>query len=1046
MISDILPNSTADDNQTFLALAPQENVSNDFQTGVTDNFTKSGVAKWLQSPGLEFVTAEVIAPHGEVFPIAEFLGWKIRKERWKSQKIQKALLMWNEDRSPWQAILDKPTDKKPYQYLAPTQAGNKAFLPHVPLAPRRAIADRYQITDPAFLNPENSFWDWIENNPELPLVVTEGAKKALSLLQQGYVAIALYGCTCLGSSDLDRFLPRRKVTIAMDSDLEINTRIKVDRAVLKGSKILSTKGAKAVTIATWNSSFGKGIDDLQVLCGVEAVNDALKNSVSRTAYQKIHQKFISENKTKISILKKQADQVSWDKWLKFRAGYTPDATFSSQYVGLDFLSGAIKADTSLLSLRSGLGTGKTQVLPGLINYLEQLGKGSGVIAIGSRNTLLLQTCERLNFYHLHEHSAHGLLKDSGTNIALCFDSLHHYKDKLDCFNGKIIVLDEVVSVVKHALTSSTCKDRRSELLNIFSEAIKRAGVVICFDGNSVDTTVNYLTLLRGNDNGVVKLLNEYQNKNTPFETISSFNHSEIIAKILEVAPIYSSQNKSFAIATDSQKMAEKLDLILTKLGHDVLRIDSKTVTSKEIKRYIQKPDYRPEILIYSPSAESGLDVNLDGFTHTFGIFYGVVDAQTQIQKLHRVRKVDRITVSCVPYKRRDNSKPSLPDEFINELENRLLQDSGNNSEGFVEWFENQRTSPHTQHWVQEQIAREFEKLNTYECLLELAKVHGYDPIEIDLESDRAVLKQLTTAGQDIDLHDAKQIFNARDLSPSEANSIRVSFTASLDDRYALQKFEIKDTLPGIERSEFWTLEGIRDIRKHWDKIRGLTLLWHTQNLDKSERISGGTMAARISKNKFIGDCSPNYFAKAKMIKALELLDMTDLEFNADTAAVTAIATKGTNKRKGIRSILGLVMGKLTPIAWMGRLLNLIGLKTESRQVKGQLRVYRIADRTRLDETIFLCLSARLEKQYQTELERYQMVENNIQTTGAGDTEPVENLQENPPPPITPPPIKKYQTISRAKSKISDRPAADLSFLALNISGNWQIDDRILASS
>jgi hypothetical protein len=55
------------------------------------------------------------------------------------------------------------------------------------------------------------------------------------------------------------------------------------------------------------------------------------------------------------------------------------------------------------------------------------------------------------------------------------------------------------------------------------------------------------------------------------------------------------------------------------------------------------------------------------------------------------------------------------------------------------------------------------------------------------------------------------------------------------------------------------------------------------------------------------------------------------------------------------------------------------------------------------------------------------------------------LQEDPPPPIAPPEPEKYQRISRAKSKISDRPAAETSFLSLDIAGNWQVDDRILVS-
>ena len=38
-----------------------------------------------------------------------------------------------------------------------------------------------------------SFWSWVVDNPEVPLIVTEGAKKAAALLSLGYAAIALPG-------------------------------------------------------------------------------------------------------------------------------------------------------------------------------------------------------------------------------------------------------------------------------------------------------------------------------------------------------------------------------------------------------------------------------------------------------------------------------------------------------------------------------------------------------------------------------------------------------------------------------------------------------------------------------------------------------------------------------------------------------------------------------------------------------------------------------------------------------------------------------------
>lgn len=152
---------------------------------VTESWRKSGLNEnWLQSKSFKFVSDTAIDPNGDsVFPIAEFLNPDKNLVRFgrKARGSKSALLMFNEDGSAYQAIVNSPHKDKPYQYLAPKGAGNRAFLPHIPRAIRRAIAERYGITDPEFLNTDKSFWDLIEAHPEIPIIITEGVKKALSL-------------------------------------------------------------------------------------------------------------------------------------------------------------------------------------------------------------------------------------------------------------------------------------------------------------------------------------------------------------------------------------------------------------------------------------------------------------------------------------------------------------------------------------------------------------------------------------------------------------------------------------------------------------------------------------------------------------------------------------------------------------------------------------------------------------------------------------------------------------------------------------------------
>lgn len=267
----------------------------DFKTTIAESFTQSKVRNWLKSSGVQFVTDTAADPHSDaVFPIAEFLNWDAKKFRKWNRPNQEALLMYNEDSTPWQAILDRPTEKKPYQYLAPRDVGNRAFLPHVPQDARLMIMDRYSIKDTDFLKAP-SFWDWILAHPEIPIVITEGAKKTFALLSWGYVTIGLYGCGCLGSPDLDVFIDGRKVTIAMDCDENPKTRLKVSRTVSKHAPILRAKGAK-VSIAVWDPKLGKGVDDLLVNQGLPTLTKSLSEPLTPAAFNK---KFKEELATEI---------------------------------------------------------------------------------------------------------------------------------------------------------------------------------------------------------------------------------------------------------------------------------------------------------------------------------------------------------------------------------------------------------------------------------------------------------------------------------------------------------------------------------------------------------------------------------------------------------------------------------------------------------------------------------------------------------------------------------------------------------------------------
>ncbi|PZV06359.1 MAG: hypothetical protein DCF22_24070, partial [Leptolyngbya sp.] len=143
----------------------------------------------------------------------------------------------------------------------------------------------------------SSFWQWVELL-NIPIILTEGAKKSLALLSHGYVAIALYGVRCgvlendiiNGEKvrklkpelipDLQRFAFKgRKITIAFDQDDKPKTRADVSAALSRLGFVLGTAGCQ-VEIAQWSQTQGKGVDDLIVNCGAGAWEKAHSEAIS----------------------------------------------------------------------------------------------------------------------------------------------------------------------------------------------------------------------------------------------------------------------------------------------------------------------------------------------------------------------------------------------------------------------------------------------------------------------------------------------------------------------------------------------------------------------------------------------------------------------------------------------------------------------------------------------------------------------------------------------------------------------------------------------
>jgi uncharacterized protein (DUF927 family) len=200
-------------------------------------------------------------------------------------------------------------ETKAVKYHNPPLDPVKYFALRVTFAIGAKIAQRYGLSE-AYSEHQGSsnqsdedkgFWRWAISQKSIPLMVTEGAKKAACLLSHGYLSIALSGVWNACDSGKDTLKPGiaaaatgREVIIAFDSDSKEKTQKNVNRAAVKLSKGCITAGSTKVTQLEWQGLWGKGVDDLIFKKGIGIFDDSMEDraevkELPKTGLQNTHE-------------------------------------------------------------------------------------------------------------------------------------------------------------------------------------------------------------------------------------------------------------------------------------------------------------------------------------------------------------------------------------------------------------------------------------------------------------------------------------------------------------------------------------------------------------------------------------------------------------------------------------------------------------------------------------------------------------------------------------------------------------------------------------
>ena len=585
------------------------------------------------------------------WPIHEALGWDAPSTQYQTRKPHRFgagafLLQGTGD--VWQIKPLNPRvdrDGKPVKYETPRGVGSRAYLPPIDRQTLQAICKRHGldfVTERHEIEKAGGFWAWVASRADLPLVITEGAKKALCLLSNGYIAIALTGCWGAVQSnqdgerlersrliaDLQPFAaPGRAITIALDIDLKRKTRRDVWKATCKTSWLLEQAGC-TVTIARWDNAGGKckGVDDLVVHQGIGAWEQALA---------------AARSPKEIGILYRLQNPLG---------KYHPDMVVDVPC--LSAIGPQSLPSQGILVLLAPMATGKTKLIRLILDWLATV--YPGVIAPGHRQSLQQGFGERLGLDFLNnldrfkgqKIGADGL---PTKRLSLCYDSILAIILKDYPPGSYILVLDEADQGFWHLLLGATCgKDgKRAALVAKAIELIKNAGLVILASADITQKDIDFVCSIRNEQPFILQNTHQNLGSHIDFYT-GDYNlpGSDRAAKLQVFTNLWGSLKDGFKVwvSVDTLKLSKIVEQLALAAGipaDKILRFDGETSSDSAQRNFADLPNERAkdyQVVVHNSSLTSGVSVEITHFEAIFGFFTGSTVAPWDCtQMLARVR-------------------------------------------------------------------------------------------------------------------------------------------------------------------------------------------------------------------------------------------------------------------------------------------------------------------------------------------------------------------------------------------------------------------------
>lgn len=532
-----------------------------------------------------------------------------------------------------------PKKEESIKYEPPINVSTEIFALKIPLTIWKAIATRYNIELPKniIVTPDGralGFWNWVIENP-IPLIITEGAKKAGCLVSANFVAIALPGIYNGYRRSKDEFgnkigLPylipqlqafvrtKREIVFCFDNDVKPKTVKNVRRAIEMTGRLFAKEGCK-VSAISWSYP-EKGVDDLIAARGNEC-------------FERLYEARLPLSRFNLN-------------------GLLDLSKYNPEIINQQYLSETLETsgEAQLIGLRSPKGSNKTGWI--VLQVQKAIARGIPVLVITHRIQLAKALCGRFGIDHIEEvrHSVtKGIL-----GYGLCIDSLHPDSQAQfdpDDWSEAIVIIDECEQVIWHMLDSNTCMNNRVAIIENFQLLLKTVistkGKIYLSDADLSCIVIDYVRRLVDKDVNIWVVENVYaKKKKRKLFVYTGGDPRQLVAALVEAI----SRGERHLVQVSAQKAKYKwgstnLESYLKQRFPclKILRIDAESITDPNHPAYgcITNLDSilsNYDLAIASPVIETGISIELkDYFDSVWCIASGVQTVDAVGQALERLR-------------------------------------------------------------------------------------------------------------------------------------------------------------------------------------------------------------------------------------------------------------------------------------------------------------------------------------------------------------------------------------------------------------------------